>query len=299
MLLIKDLAVACPNVDPLARRVVETYLCVQLGIKAFDGARHDEAADHFTTAVNSGAFSSKFMPQMYEDLTMLFGWDLKSLLLTTHQKRCQAFLLAGKLDEALEAHKYMMDAIDDIAKASCLDWSNEFKDKCSTLAAMQAEIPGQEQDGYDADPSFLYGTHQHSQISRPRLQQRPGRLKRFRLAMTRRPQEAPAPAPPTTSPPVAVTTTIKTHLRHLFSRSPHHVTPPVVDVSFGKAKERNIAANAPGPDPDIVPDEYFDTIEPDPDTQQQQQPHQQPHQQAVAVHTDPGEHGGRKSCVCC
>ncbi|KAG1896594.1 WD40-repeat-containing domain protein [Suillus fuscotomentosus] len=234
MLLIKDLAAACPNVDPLACRVVETYLRVQLRIKAFDGARYDEAADYFTTAVNSGAFSSKFMPQMYEDLTVLFGWDLQSLLLTTHQKRCQAFLSAGKLDEALEAHKSMMDAINDIAKASCLDWSNEFKDKCSTLAAMQAEIPGQEQDGYDADPSFFYGTHQ---ISRPRLQQRPGRLKRFRLAMTRRPQEAPAPAPPTTSPPVAVTTTIKTDLRHLFSRSPHHATPPVVDVPFTKAKE--------------------------------------------------------------
>ncbi|KAG1869083.1 hypothetical protein C8R48DRAFT_107943 [Suillus tomentosus] len=54
----------------------------------------------------------------------LFGWVLESLLLTTHQKRCQAFFSAGKLDEALKAHKYMMDAIDDIAKASCLDWCN-------------------------------------------------------------------------------------------------------------------------------------------------------------------------------
>ncbi|KAG1896948.1 uncharacterized protein F5891DRAFT_982967 [Suillus fuscotomentosus] len=140
---------------------------------------------------------------------------------------------------------------------------------------------------------------------KPRLQERPGRLKRFRLAMTRRPQEAPAPvpvpapAPPTTSPPVAVTTTVKTHLRHIFSRSPHHATPPVVDVPFAKAKERNAAAGAPGPDPDIVPDEYLDTTEPDPDTQQQRQQHQQPHQQAVAVHIDPGEHGGGKSCVCC
>ncbi|KAG1887514.1 WD40-repeat-containing domain protein [Suillus fuscotomentosus] len=246
MLLIKDLAAACPNVDPLAYRVVETYLRVQLGIKAFDGARHDEAADHFTTAVDSGAFSSKFMPQIYEDLTMLFGWDLESLLLTTHQKRCQALLSAGKVDEALEAHKYMMNAIDDITKASCLEWSNEFKEKCSTLAAdndriLGAEIPGQDHDGYDADPNFFYGMHEHSQISRPRLQQRPGRLKRLGLAMTRRPEAAPAPAtataPPTTSPPVAVTTTIKTHLRHLFSWSPHHATPPVVDVSFRKAKE--------------------------------------------------------------
>ncbi|KAG2052487.1 WD40 repeat-like protein [Suillus hirtellus] len=300
MLLIEDLAAACPNVDPLPRRVVETYLRVQLGIKAFDGAHHDEAADHFTAAVNSDAFSLKYIHLVYPDLTVLFGWDLESLLLTTHQKRCQAFLSAGKLDEALEAHKYMMDAIDDIAKASCLDWSNQFKEKCSTLAAdidriLGAEIPGQEQDGYDAEPNFFQGMHQHSQISRPRLQQRSGRLKRLKLALMRRLQEAPAPVPPTTSPPVAVTTTIKTHLRHLFTRSPHHATTPVVDVPFAKAKERNAAAGAPGKDPDIVPDEYLDAVEPDPDTQQQQQPHQQ----AVAVHIDPGEHGGGKSCVCC
>jgi hypothetical protein len=44
--------------------------------------------------------------------------------LTAHQKRCQAFLSAGKTTEALEAHKYMMDAIDEPAKASCLEWSN-------------------------------------------------------------------------------------------------------------------------------------------------------------------------------
>ncbi|KAG2052490.1 hypothetical protein BDR06DRAFT_973067 [Suillus hirtellus] len=114
--------------------------------------------------------------------------------------------------------------------------------------------------------------------------------------MTSRPQSdpTPAPAPPTTSPPVAVTTTFKTRLRHSFTR---HALPPIVDVPFAKAKERNIAAGAPGKDPDIVPDEYLDAVEPDPDMQQQQQ--QQPLQQAVAVHTDPGEHGGKKSCICC
>jgi hypothetical protein len=53
----------------------------------------------------------------------LFGWDIESLLLTAHQKRCQVFLAAGRSDEALEAYKYTMDTIDGSAKAGCLDWS--------------------------------------------------------------------------------------------------------------------------------------------------------------------------------
>jgi hypothetical protein len=57
-------------------------------------------------------------------VVQIFGWDLEALRLTAHQKRCQAFLSAGKSDEALEALKYMMDAIDEPAKASCLEWSN-------------------------------------------------------------------------------------------------------------------------------------------------------------------------------
>jgi hypothetical protein len=115
---------------------------MELGTKASGDARHDEAVDHFTTAVNSAAFSLKYIHQLYEELIMvrqddayitlsmteyfgqLFGWDLESLRLTAHQKRCQAFLSAGKSVEALEAHKYMMDAIDETAKASCLNWSN-------------------------------------------------------------------------------------------------------------------------------------------------------------------------------
>ncbi|KAG2054567.1 WD40 repeat-like protein [Suillus hirtellus] len=303
MLLIKDLAAICSNVDPLVCRVVETYLRVQLGIKASDDARHDEATEHFTAAINSTAFSPQYIHLIYADFVMLFGWDLESLLLTTHQKRCQAFLSAGKLDEALEAHKYMMDTIDDIAKDSCLDWSNEFKEKCSTLAAnndriLGAEIPGQEQDGYDAEPNFFYEMHQ---ISRPRLQQRPERLKRLRLAMTRRPQEAPtpAPAPLATSPPVAATsppvaaaattTTFKTHLRHLFTLPLHHATQPVVDVPFAQGRQRNAAAGAPGSEHSLIRDE--DLPSQDPNTQHQHQP--------AAVQVDTGEHGGGLSCCCC
>ncbi|KAG1876506.1 hypothetical protein DFJ58DRAFT_178492 [Suillus subalutaceus] len=296
MLLIKELAAACPNTDPLARGVVETHLRVRLGIKALDGARHDEAADNFTVAVDSGAFSSKYIHELYEDLIVLFGWDLESLCLTAHQKRCQAFLSAGKPDEALEAHKYMMDAMDESAKASCLDWSNESKGQCSVLAEQHdrilgAEIPGQEQDGYDTEPNFFHGMRQHSQISRPRPEQRHGRLKRLRLAMMRTPRSAP-PSAPVPLPPVAAATTLRTHLRHLFTRPPHHATPPVANVPFAQGLQRYAAAGAPGSDHSFIRDEdYHGPPTPDPNLQQQQQP--------VAVQVDPGEHGGGRSCCCC
>ncbi|KAG2750670.1 hypothetical protein P692DRAFT_20831547, partial [Suillus brevipes Sb2] len=136
MLLVKELAAPRPNADILACRVVETYLHVQLGTKA---SHHDEAADHFTAAVNASALSSKFIHQTYEDLTVLFGWDLRALCLTAHQKRCQAFLSAGKPDKALEAHKYMMDSIDESAKASRLVWSNVFKQECSALCVTNGD----------------------------------------------------------------------------------------------------------------------------------------------------------------
>ncbi|KAG2083828.1 uncharacterized protein F5147DRAFT_660051, partial [Suillus discolor] len=114
---------------------------IQLGIKALDDACHDEATDHFTAAVNSTAFSSKYIHLIYEDLVMLFGWDPESLLLTTHQKRCQALLSAGKPDEALNAHKYMMDAINETVKASCLDWSNGKSSIISPTTVMLTRMP--------------------------------------------------------------------------------------------------------------------------------------------------------------
>ncbi|KIK35170.1 hypothetical protein CY34DRAFT_17193 [Suillus luteus UH-Slu-Lm8-n1] len=183
MILVMELAAACPNADLLGCRVVSTYLRVQLRIDAFDGVRHDEAADHLTAAVNSSAFSSKFKL----NLVVLFGWDLEALWLTAHQKRCQAFLSAGKSHEALEVHKYMIDAINEPAKASCFEWSNgkssltpgpPAAERCNALAVQDdrilgAEIPGQDQDGYDAEPIFFHGMHQHS---RPRPQQRHRRL---------------------------------------------------------------------------------------------------------------------------
>ncbi|KAG2033487.1 hypothetical protein BDR03DRAFT_967321, partial [Suillus americanus] len=158
-----------------------------------------------------------------------------------------------------------------------------------------AEIPGQDQDGYDAEHIFFRGMQENSHISRPRPRQRPGRFKRLRLTFTRSPHPAPPPVPalPTTPPSVAAATTFITHLQRLFTRPLPDATPPVVEAPFAKGKERNAAADAPGKDPDIVPyeDQDLDTTQPDPNTQQQQQ--------AVAVHIDSGEHGGGKSYVCC
>jgi hypothetical protein len=37
----------------------QAYLHVQLGINALDDASHNEAADHFTAAINSSAFTSE------------------------------------------------------------------------------------------------------------------------------------------------------------------------------------------------------------------------------------------------
>ncbi|KAG2365171.1 hypothetical protein BDR07DRAFT_1481719 [Suillus spraguei] len=133
-LLLKELTTGCPNTDTRACHIVQAYLRVQLGIKAFDSARHDEAAEHITTAVNCSALSSESdIHHIYEDLVVLFGWNLKSLWLTAHQKRCDAFLWAGRLQDAVISYRHMMDTSDDITKANCLDWSHAFTEECSAL----------------------------------------------------------------------------------------------------------------------------------------------------------------------
>ncbi|KAG2032268.1 hypothetical protein BDR03DRAFT_54605 [Suillus americanus] len=96
---------------------------------------------------------------------------------------------------------------------------------------------------YSSGHSLLHRSLQHPQISRPRPQQRPGRFKKLRLAVTRSsrsgfpPAPAPAPAPPTTLPPTAAPTTFKAQLRHLFTWRSDNSALPVVDVPFAQAKE--------------------------------------------------------------
>ncbi|KAG2337875.1 hypothetical protein BDR05DRAFT_1004670 [Suillus weaverae] len=106
MLRIQELAAACPNADTLACDVVEAYLRVQMGISALDGGRHTEAAESFAAAVNTGRVWSKLdIHSEYKDFVMLFGWDLKFLWRTTHQKQCDALLLAGRPEEALKSYQ--------------------------------------------------------------------------------------------------------------------------------------------------------------------------------------------------
>lgn len=59
-----------------------------------------------------------------KSLVQLFDWNLKSLWLTSCQKRCDALLQADKLLDAIKSYRFLMDDIDKKAKASCLEWSN-------------------------------------------------------------------------------------------------------------------------------------------------------------------------------
>ncbi|KAG0703993.1 hypothetical protein DFH29DRAFT_404756 [Suillus ampliporus] len=149
---VRELAAARPNDDALACRIVEAYMYVRLGINAMDSAAevrfspvlwhacHNEAADYFIAAVNSTVFSSaSAIHSMYEDFVVLFGWDLKSLWRDARQKLCDALLRAGRLEEAQTCYRDMMDQSDKNTKACCLDWSNNFKQECTSLCAANGD----------------------------------------------------------------------------------------------------------------------------------------------------------------
>lgn len=113
-----------PNPDPLACRVVEAYMRVQLGTIAMDGGLHKEAADHFSAAVKAGASFAKLdIHSMYKEFVVLFGWDLKCLWQIANQKRCRALLRTGRFGTAFEAYRYMTDMSDEPTKAIFLAWA--------------------------------------------------------------------------------------------------------------------------------------------------------------------------------
>lgn len=53
MLRVQQLAVACPSANTVACHIVQAYLHLKLGNHALDNACYNEAADHFTAAINT------------------------------------------------------------------------------------------------------------------------------------------------------------------------------------------------------------------------------------------------------
>ncbi|KAG1786314.1 uncharacterized protein HD556DRAFT_1528393 [Suillus plorans] len=111
---------ASPNADSLACSIVEVYL------DNLSGAGRNGDAGDFAVNTIAGSSESAIWSTIcseYEDLTVLFGWDLKSVWQIANQRRCDALLQAGGIREALESYRYIMDMSDGATKASCLAWS--------------------------------------------------------------------------------------------------------------------------------------------------------------------------------
>ncbi|KAG2130200.1 uncharacterized protein EDB93DRAFT_1180896, partial [Suillus bovinus] len=138
MLRIRELA-ACPNVDHIVCHIVEAHLRVQLGNIALEGARHSEAVEHFTAAVNaSTSFYKSPIHLLYDEFIVLFGWDLKSLWQTAHQQQCCAFFRAGSFGTAIESYQSIMDKIDEDMKADLRAWFAVRQD--ATCASLRLKL---------------------------------------------------------------------------------------------------------------------------------------------------------------
>ncbi|KAG2363741.1 heterokaryon incompatibility protein-domain-containing protein [Suillus spraguei] len=134
ILRVQQLAAARPNVDTLACSIVEGYLRLQ--INDLDGVHGEKTANNFTAVFNTIAGASKStICSESDDFVLLFGWDLEFLWRTANQKRCDTLLRAGRLREAHESYRYIMDISDEAAKATYLDWSATFMQKCNALYA--------------------------------------------------------------------------------------------------------------------------------------------------------------------
>ncbi|KAJ8591368.1 hypothetical protein M405DRAFT_112791 [Rhizopogon salebrosus TDB-379] len=92
------------------------------------------------------------------------------------------------------------------------------------------------------------------------------------------------PASPTNIAPSAAPVSFRTRLSTWWPIRATHSAPPIVDVPLAQGLSRNATAGAPKKDDDLVPDEYFDSSNPD-----SQQP-------SAATPVDSGEHG--RLCFC-
>ncbi|KAG2359698.1 hypothetical protein BDR07DRAFT_1414458 [Suillus spraguei] len=111
------------SVDPLTYGVVVASLRMRLGIMALRAAYHSEAIEHFSVAVKAITFlAQSAAPAVCEAFTVLFGWDIEKLWLTSNQNLIKALLGAGKLGEAFESYRIAMNASDKATMTSLHSW---------------------------------------------------------------------------------------------------------------------------------------------------------------------------------
>ncbi|KAG0698960.1 hypothetical protein DFH29DRAFT_1081516 [Suillus ampliporus] len=155
---VQGLVTAYQHSDTLSCRVVNKWLSKTGGtVKRAD--RLNECIPCVTDFFSCGAL---FEPRL-KIFTVLFGWDLDSLWQTVNQRRCEVFLRADRLIEAVQSHQYMMRIIEEDAKDSDLKWSTAFKQNCAARYAEKGDNATAESDferaielysaGIELDPS--------------------------------------------------------------------------------------------------------------------------------------------------
>ncbi|KAG2349796.1 hypothetical protein BDR05DRAFT_972738 [Suillus weaverae] len=110
-------------------RTHQSYLCIQLAIIAFD-------TGCITNLFSRGAL----LEPRLKIFMVLLGWDLDSVWQTVNQRRCEAFLRADQVFEAVESHQYMMCCtIEEVTNPSCLKWSTTFKQDCTACCVAKGD----------------------------------------------------------------------------------------------------------------------------------------------------------------
>ncbi|KAG2346437.1 hypothetical protein BDR05DRAFT_945992 [Suillus weaverae] len=132
---VQDLATIYQHPDRFPCSAVNSYLRAQLAIIDFENGQYNEAADQLTASMTGLFLHTTLLEPRLKIFTVLFGWDLDSLWETINQRRCDAFLLAGRVIEAVESFQYMMSMINE---GSCIGWSTTFKQDCTAHCVAKA-----------------------------------------------------------------------------------------------------------------------------------------------------------------
>ncbi|KAG2360568.1 hypothetical protein BDR07DRAFT_1412015 [Suillus spraguei] len=135
---VQDMATAYQHPDIFPYSVINSYLRAQLAITDFENGQYSKAADQLTASITGLFLHTTLLEPRLKIFTVLFGWDLDSLWETINRRRCDAFLLAGRVVEAVESFQYMMSVIHETGKSICIKWSTAFKKDCTVHCVTKA-----------------------------------------------------------------------------------------------------------------------------------------------------------------